>query len=143
MRTVIQRVGKGERNSHIKKAVAEIYVDDLILKEATADLSLPGETENLYKSIKKRGIEIEYLVNNAGFGILGKTIQESDPGRFIKMLRINVMALSELTLLFLPEMIRRKRGYILNVSSMAGYIVPHGVGAGSAPYGAFLPRYRW
>lgn len=72
----------------------------------------------VYDQTKRSGIEIEGLVNNAGFGAAGK-FQDVELERYLGMIDLNVRALVELTHLFLKDMLARKKGFILNVSSTA------------------------
>jgi len=85
------------------------------------DLSEPGVSVELFREITERGIEVEYLVNNAGFGRYGvfhETELESDRD----MVRLNVVTLTELARLFLTGMVERNRGRVLNVASMSGFV---------------------
>jgi hypothetical protein len=84
-----------------------------------SDLSEPGAPAALFGEMGRRGIEIEVLINNAGFGSLGR-FHETPADRALEMLRLNVAALTHLTHLFLPPMLERRRGRILNVASTAG-----------------------
>jgi len=84
------------------------------------DLSVPGMPQELFDQIQARGIAIEYLVNNAGFGTHGK-FAESDIASQLAMLQVNVVALTHLTRLFVPPMLARKSGRILNVASTAAF----------------------
>jgi hypothetical protein len=83
------------------------------------DLSDPEAPAALLRETKRRGIEVEVLVNNAGFGSLGR-FHETPIERQLEMLRLNVAALTHLTHLFLPPMLQGRRGRILNVASTAG-----------------------
>jgi short-subunit dehydrogenase len=84
------------------------------------DLSLPETPKRIFEKLSAQKIEIDVLVNNAGFGAHGAFAELSLP-RQLEMLQVNITALTELTGLFLPGMIRRKRGGILNVGSVAGF----------------------
>jgi hypothetical protein len=86
----------------------------------TADLSLPETPKRIFDELHKTGVTVDVLVNNAGFGALG-TFAELPLQRQLEMLQVNITALTELTGLFLPGMIQRQRGGILNVSSVAGF----------------------
>ena len=66
------------------------------------------------------GLTIDVLVNNAGFGVYGP-FADADPERLLAMLRVNVLALTDLTRLFLPGMVSRGRGRVLNVASIAAF----------------------
>ena len=85
-----------------------------------ADLGEPGAPARIHDEVGRLGIEVDYLVNNAGFGASG-AFAEADLQRQMEMVRVNVAALVELTGLFVPEMIARKRGRILNIGSTAGF----------------------
>ena len=84
------------------------------------DLSKPGAGEVLFVFAREHRLSVHLLVNNAGFGLLGK-FHELDWGDQIQLLRLNVEALVELTHRFLPEMIAEGSGGVINVGSMAGF----------------------
>lgn len=98
----------------------------------TMDLSRPGAGAELVGRVDQLGADVEYLVNNAGVGILGLKIQESDPVAISKMIQLNVVTLTDLTTLYAARMVKAGRGAILNVSSIAAYVIPHGLEAGYA-----------
>lgn len=82
------------------------------------DLSLPEASREIYDAVKAAGIEIDYLINNAGFGGRGK-FHEREWETDLTMLNLNVVALTALTRFFLPDFVARNSGKILNVSSTA------------------------
>lgn len=84
------------------------------------DLSDPAEPGRLFDEIRSRDIQVELLINNAGFGFVG-TIDETDPARMQKLIRLNIAALTSLTYLFLPGMTERGHGGIVNVASVAAF----------------------
>jgi len=84
------------------------------------DLSLPGAASEVYDELKTKSITIDYLVNNAGFGDFGLFAQ-SDWNKQEQMINLNVTALAHFTRLFLPDMISRGGGKILNVASTASF----------------------
>lgn len=67
-----------------------------------------------------KGLEINFLINNAGFGDFG-FFSDTDWRKQEKMINLNITALTHLTRLFIPEMIRRGEGKILNVASTAAF----------------------
>lgn len=87
----------------------------------TKDLTEIGAVKDLYDEVKKQGVKVEYLINNAGFGLRGK-YGELSWERQHQMMKLNMIALSELIYLFLPEMVKRNKGRILNNSSTVSYI---------------------
>jgi len=84
------------------------------------DLSYPAAAEEVHEEVQKRKLAVEVLVNNAGFGDLGP-LAEAEWEVQRQMLQVNVTTLVELTRLFLPEMIRRKSGRILNIGSTGSF----------------------
>jgi len=82
------------------------------------DLSVNGAAKELYEEVKHTGVQVDYLINNAGFGLLGK-FHELSWERQMQMINLNMIALSELMYLFLPDMVSRNSGKILNTSSTA------------------------
>lgn len=84
------------------------------------DLTLQGSTQFVYDKVCDAGVKVDYLINNAGFGLLGN-FAVSDLNRQQEMIQLNVMALMQLTHLFLPAMIERGKGRILNVASTAAF----------------------
>ena len=85
------------------------------------DLSATGAAKELFNKVQSLGIQVDYLMNNAGFGLVGK-FHELPWERQMQMINLNMIALTELTYLFLQEMVARNNGKILNTSSTAGLI---------------------
>ena len=88
------------------------------------DLSKENAAQELYDEVKSRNLTVDYLINNAGFGGQG-AFHEQEWSRHADMITVNVTALTALTHLFLPEMVARNSGRIMNVASTAG-MVPAG-----------------
>jgi uncharacterized protein len=84
------------------------------------DLSRPASPGELVEALAQRHIEVDVLVNNAGFGAHG-SIAELGADRQVEMIDVNVAALTQLTALLLPGMLERRRGAILNVASTAAF----------------------
>jgi len=84
------------------------------------DLAAPGAAQQLFNHVSAAGKQVDLLINNAGFGQMGPFIQ-IPLSRQLSMIQLNVAALVELTYLFLPEMLSRKRGAILNLASTASF----------------------
>jgi uncharacterized protein len=72
------------------------------------------------KNVEERGLAIDTLINNAGLGNTGGFDRE-DPERILSMLQVNVVALTELTRLVLPQMKARKRGKVMLLASTAAF----------------------
>lgn len=86
----------------------------------TADLARPEAPQEIFNELKGRGLVVDVLVNNAGFGLQGMFLELSLV-RQMEILQVNQTALTALTGLFLPGMIARDRGGILNVGSVAAF----------------------
>ncbi|PUB77429.1 MAG: short-chain dehydrogenase [gamma proteobacterium symbiont of Ctena orbiculata] len=84
------------------------------------DLNADGGPTELHRQVSERGIQVDVLVNNAGVGDVG-SFAESDLNRQLDMLRLNILVMTALTRLFLPGMIERGNGRVLNVASLAAY----------------------
>ncbi len=84
------------------------------------DLSKPESPARLFAETEKRGLVIDMLINNAGFGSMGE-FNRLDVARELEMIDLNVKGLVDLTYRFLVPMRARKRGTIINVASTAGF----------------------
>lgn len=86
-----------------------------------SDLTDPAAPAALADKVRAAGLEVEFLVNNAGFGSNG-AFHELDEKRELDMVQVNIAALVQLTRKFLPAMVARKSGRVLNVGSTAGFV---------------------
>lgn len=86
----------------------------------TKDLSLPSAPQEIFEFTQQKGINIDILINNAGFGDLAK-FAHSDLAKQQNMINLNIYSLVTLTHLYLPYMLKQGRGRILNVASIAGF----------------------
>jgi uncharacterized protein len=85
-----------------------------------ADLSRCGAAQELYDQVKAKEIQVEVLVNNAGFGVHGPFV-ETPLDEEIGLIHVNAVSVAVLCKLFGADMARRARGRILNVASMAAF----------------------
>jgi short-subunit dehydrogenase len=142
----------------IGKAIAEVFADqgfDLVLTARridrlhevargissahgvkahviAADLADPAAPATLVREITEAGLQIDVLVNNAGYGLVGSFL-DSTWKQHADFLQVMVVAVADLTHRLLPGMIARKYGRIINVASVAGMVPPT---AGHTLYGA-------
>lgn len=106
----LERAAEELRSEHGVRAVA-----------LPMDLSGPGAAERLYSETEEREIRVDFLINNAGFGMSRRFTDV--PLRVQRaMIGLNLAALADLCHLYLPGMLERRRGRILNVGSGAGYV---------------------
>lgn len=84
------------------------------------DLSIQGSPKEIFDEVNANHITVDYLINNAGFGDFG-LFAGCDWSKQEKMIHLNVIALAHLTRLFLPGMIGRGNGKILNMASTASF----------------------
>jgi short-subunit dehydrogenase len=84
------------------------------------DLTAPGAVDELAETLAAAGIGIDLLVNNAGVGHSGR-FHEEPPDRLLQMIDLNVRVVVELTRRFLPPMVQRGSGAVLNVASMSSF----------------------
>ncbi|MCU0428892.1 MAG: SDR family oxidoreductase [Cytophagaceae bacterium] len=87
----------------------------------SCDLSTPEAASKVYDFCNDNGLQIDILVNNAGVGDYG-LFYEMDLEKQCRMIQLNVMTLTSLTHLFLPAMLVRQRGYVLQVASIASVL---------------------
>ncbi|OCK57566.1 SDR family oxidoreductase [Bradyrhizobium sp. LMTR 3] len=84
------------------------------------DLAQPDCGDRIAEALTASGVEVEYLVNNAGFGVFGRAIQR-DRSNQLEIIAVNIRALTDLSLRFSDHLIRN-RGGLLNVGSIAGFL---------------------
>lgn len=101
--------------SELEKQHSEIKA-----KVIVQDLSDAGAAQILHEKVMAITHDIDVLINNAGFGAVG-SFPKPDLPRQMEMIDLNVRTLVELTGLFLPRMLTRKMGRVLNVGSLAGF----------------------
>lgn len=85
-----------------------------------SDLARPEAPQEIFEELKSAGVTVDALVNNAGFGSYG-LFAETDLKSELELLQVNVVALTHLSKLFLPGMLARRRGYLMNVASTAAF----------------------
>jgi len=89
-------------------------------KTFVADLTQADAPEKVFQFSKAQGIEVELLINNAGFGAYGE-FQTVETRRLKEMVQVNCAAVVHLTRLYLPEMVARRHGDVLIVASTASF----------------------
>jgi short-subunit dehydrogenase len=84
------------------------------------DLEQPDAGDKIAAALAAEGVEVEFVVNNAGFGLFGNAV-ELDRAEQLGIIAVNIRAMTDLSLRFSDQLIRH-RGGILNVSSVAGFL---------------------
>lgn len=84
------------------------------------DLSLPNAALEVYEETHQKNIQIDYLINNAGFGDFGMFV-ETDWNKELQMINLNISTLTHFTKLYLQDMVKRGNGKIMNVASTAAF----------------------
>ena len=109
-----------------------------------ADLSQPHAGRDLLAEVSRRGIIVELLVNNAGFGLVS-SVEETDVGRALELIQVNVTGLTELTLLMAQQMVQRGHGGIINIGSVVSFqpVGYMGVYAASKAYVLHFSEALW
>ena len=102
------------RTERLERLAGELPTDAHVVP-----CDLATDAAGLSDRVAELGVDVELLVNNAGFGTSGPFL-EHDPGRDAEQVRLNCEAIVTLTHAFLPAMVERGRGGIINVASTAG-----------------------
>ena len=109
------------REERLRTLASELSERHGVRADAIAvDLGDPAARERLVDQIAGMGLEVEILVNNAGFGGSGN-VADSDPERLIAMVRVNCEALLDFQARYLPAMVGRGRGVVINIASTAAF----------------------
>lgn len=111
--------------SRNEEALAKLALDlgtkyKRLVKVIPKDLGNPASPREIYIQLVKEAVKVDVLVNCAGSGVSGM-FSETDLKSELAMIHVNVVALTELTKLFLKDMLDRREGKILNVASTAAY----------------------
>lgn len=130
------------RGAERLRATAEAIAAETGAETVTiqADLSDPAAPERIAAEINARGLTVDALVNNAGFGAPGELADTPWP-RHAACLQVMVTAPVRLTSLFAPGMAARRRGWIVNVSSLSAFLPPHAGGTLYYPVKSFLLQF--
>jgi uncharacterized protein len=108
------------REDRLRGLVEKLSAAHVVRAEfAVADLANADEVAALPAKVAEKGLDVEVLVNNAGFSTVGDV--HLNPDRQLGMIQVNVEALVALSSAFLPRMVERGRGAIVNVASMAAF----------------------
>ncbi len=119
-RTLVLVARREQRLNELREELRNLNAQ-LQVHTRVVDLCETTQIDELVRWLEQNRIEIDFLINNAGLGDYG-SIATSDPERDDRIIQVNVTALSLLTRRLLPQMIAKRHGAILNVSSSAGFL---------------------
>ena len=109
------------RKDRLDELAKELTTNHRVMTEVfTADLADSHSPEKIYDFTKQKGLEINLLINNAGFGQYGE-FPSIEKQRLLDMVQVNCAAVVHLTRLYLPEMVARRRGDVLILASTASF----------------------
>lgn len=101
----------------LAQLAAEVETAATVLPKDLAD---PASPDQIYAELERQDINVDVLVNNAGFGLFGP-FAETELSAELNMMQLNMVTLTHLTKLFLPGMLKRGTGRIINVASTAAF----------------------
>jgi short-subunit dehydrogenase len=104
----------------LAQVAAELQTYGVTVKTIALDLTASPAPRFLFDQLQRENISIDILINNAGFGIYGEFAQMPEE-EILGQIHLNIAALTELTRLFLPPMVARRNGRIMNVASTAAF----------------------
>jgi len=119
-RTLVLVARREKRLQELRDELRNHY-PQLNVHTRVVDLCEQAQINEFVRWLEHNKIDIDFLINNAGLGDVGP-FATSSPERNDEMLQVNIVALTMLTRALLPQMISKKRGAILNVSSSAGFL---------------------
>jgi short-subunit dehydrogenase len=111
----------GRSPQALDELVAELAAAGAQAASLPIDLLDPHAPDRVESALADRGLYCDVLVNSAGFGVFGAAAK-ARPQEQLNLVDVNIRALTELTLRFLPAMLARGRGGVLNVGSITGYV---------------------
>jgi uncharacterized protein len=104
----------------LAQVATELQAHGITVKTISLDLAAAPAPKFLFDQVQREGVIIDVLINNAGFGIFGEFAQMPEQ-EILGQIDLNIRALTELTRLFLPAMVKRRSGRIMNVASTAAF----------------------
>lgn len=117
-KTIVLVARRVDRLEELKRALLE-HRSSLRVEVIPCDLSSREDLAKLVAEVGERGVEVDVLVNNAGVGMMGM-FERADVAKTTFMIDVNVTSLTLLTLAFLPRMVERRSGGVINISSGFG-----------------------
>jgi short-subunit dehydrogenase len=107
-------------SDRLAQVAGELQAHGAMVKTLALDLAASQAPKFLFDQLQREGIAVDFLINNAGFGAYGEFAQMREE-EILGQIDLNIRALTELTRLFLPQMVKGGSGRIMNVASTAGF----------------------
>ena len=104
----------------LAQIATELQAHGVTVKTIALDLAAPPAPRFLFDQLQREAVIVDILINNAGFGTFGEFAQIPED-EILGQIDLNIRALTELTRLFLPAMVKRRSGRIMNVASTAAF----------------------
>ena len=104
----------------LAQVATELQATGVTVKTIVLDLALPVAPKFLFDQLQRENVAIDILINNAGFGAFGEFVHMPED-EILGQLHLNITAFTSLTRLFLPPMVQRHSGRIMNVASTAAF----------------------
>lgn len=105
----------------LNEIASELKKQGINVQVFRSDLSQKGAPERLFEQVENAGLQVDLLINNAGFGKWGEFL-EATREQYDELIQLNINALTELCYLFIPGMLKRGEGGIINLGSTASFI---------------------
>lgn len=129
------------RESKLRECAREIEeIYGVAANLVPADLADPAAPKRIFDVVRAKGLHIDALVNNAGYGVPG-FLEQSDWSRHREFLEVTTIAPVQLAHLAAPGMVERGYGRIVNVASIAGFLPPHAGGTLYYPAKSFIIKF--
>ena len=104
----------------LARVATELRAQGVTVKTIALDLAAAPAPKFLFDQLQSGGVSVDILINNAGYGAFGDFAQMPEE-EILGQINLNITALTQLTRLFLPSMVQRRSGRIMNVASTAGF----------------------
>jgi uncharacterized protein len=104
----------------LAQIATELQAHGITVKTIALDLAASPAPKFLFDQLQREGVAVDILINNAGFGVFGEFAQMPEE-EILGQIQLNITALTALTRLFLPAMVQRRSGRIMNVASTAAF----------------------
>jgi short-subunit dehydrogenase len=124
-RLILTDIDEAVLRERVEAIQREVFTGD-VLAFFGVDLSTRTGCETLYHQVKALDIPIDILINNAGIAVFGR-MDEVPSEKWEQLMQINMLAPMRLSTLFVADMITRRKGHIVNISSVAGWTVLAGL----------------